>query len=182
MDKIKIAFLLSAAFIGLLACRHNPNTSPHVVTEPSDSGIYYPYSPIYSGGFKTGNYKYLKIVTEIWKEFENGDITRKASDFADSVTIVYPDRILNGKTDSILRAVKKTRDKYLSVQSFIYSWMPARAKDHDDDWVFIWGRQELTDKGGKMKTAEVHEIWQFNKKGKIIQMQQYVSRASYLLE
>jgi len=180
MDKIKINFFLLTAAITLLACNNKSNAPTQASTEQPDSGIYYPYSPIYSNGFKTGNYKYLKIVTEIWKEFENGDITRKASDFADSLTIVYPDRVLIGTKDSILRLIKKTRDKYLAVQSFIYSWLPAKAKDHNDDWVFIWGRQEITDKAGKLKMAEVHEIWQFNQQGKIVQMQQFVSRASYL--
>ena len=180
MGKIKIVFFVCTTAITFLGCNNKSNPPSQSPPEQSDSGIYYPYSPIYSNGFKTGNYKYLKIVTEIWKEIENGDITRKASDFADSLTMVYPDQVLNGKRDSILRIVKRTRDKYLAVQSFIYSWMPARAKDHDDDWVFIWGRQEVTDKAGKLKIAEVHEIWQFNQQGKIMQMQQYISRASYL--
>jgi hypothetical protein len=173
-------FLLLSLVSGLafVACNNNTNVPTQNVAEESDSGIYYPYSAIYSNGFKTGSYKNLKTVTEIWREYENGDITKTASNFADSLTVVYPDKVLNGTTDSVLREIKRIRDSYLTVQCFIYSWMPARAKDNNDDWVFIWGRQEFTDKAGKLKIAEVHEIWQFDKKGKITLMQQYQTRVS----
>lgn len=171
--------LPSLIVIVFFACNNNSaNTPPQGGPEESDSGIYYAYSPIYSNGYKTGSYKNLKMVTDVWKQYENGDITKSAGTFADDITFVYPDQVISGKKDSVLGQVKKLRNGYATVQSFIYSWMPAKAKDHDEDWVFIWGRQEYNDKEGKLKSIEVHEIWQFNKEGKIIFMQQYHTRHS----
>jgi hypothetical protein len=174
-----VKFLILSFPIWLCACNNNSAKSVQASeSQEPDSGIYYPYSPIYSNGYKTGSYKNLKIVTDVWKQFENGDITKSAGSFADDITVVYPDQVISGKKDTVLAQLKKLRDNFPTVQSFIYSWMPAKARDHDEDWVFIWGRQELTDKEGKLKSIEVHEIWQFNKEGKIIFMQQYHTRHS----
>src|SRR5215213_2365062 len=166
-------FLFIVFAMNLLACNNPVNNSAVTSKEESDSGIYYAYSPIYSNGYKFGSYKNVKLVTDVWKQFENGDITKTADSFADDITFVYPDQVIGGKRDTVLAQVKKLRDSYSAVQSYIYSWMPATAKDHDEDWVFIWGKEQLTDKEGKLKSIEIHEIWQFNKEGKIIFMQQY---------
>jgi hypothetical protein len=125
-----------------------------------------------------GDNKKLKIVSDIWKEIENGDIKKSAEFFADEINFVFPNQAIRGKKDSVLSEVKKIRDSYLSLQTFVYSWMAARSKDHNEDWVFIWGKHVLTDKRGKLQIVEIHEIWQFNEAGKIKFVQQYNTRPS----
>jgi len=160
------------------ACNNSVTNTPQTKSETSDSGIYFAYSPIYSNGYRPGNYQLVKTVTDFWRAFENGDVRTTGKSFADDITFVYPDKVISGKRDTVLSQVKQIRDSYSAVQSFVYSWMPAKAKDHDEDWVFIWGRQEYTDKDLQLKSIEVHEIWQFNKEGKIIFVQQYHTRHS----
>ena len=138
--------------------------------------IYYPYSPSYTGGYRLGNNKKLKIVADIWKEFENGDIRKTADDFADEINYVTPTLVIRGKKDSVLTEVKKIRDSYKSLQTFVYSWMPVKSSEQNEDWVFIWGKQVITDKEDKMQILEIHEIWQFNDDGKIKYVQQYNTR------
>jgi hypothetical protein len=160
----------------MFACNNSSTTVSQTYDGQPDSGIYYAYSPIYTSGYKYGNYQLVKPVTDYWKQFENGDIRTTANIFAEEITLVFPDQVIRGKRDTVLAQAKKLRDSFTVVQSFIYSWMPVITKDSGDDWVFIWGRQEVTDKAGKLKAVEVHEIWQFNKEGKIMFMQQYQTR------
>jgi hypothetical protein len=160
----------------IIACK-NQATTKEVNDEPTDS-VYYAYSPSYTSGYKSGDNKKVKIVSEIWKELENGDIKKTAGYFADEVNFVFPDQAFKGKKDSVLTEVKKIRDSYQSVQTFVYSWMPARSKDHNEDWVFIWGKNYLTSKNGKLQVIEIHEIWQFNEEGKIKFVQQYRTKPS----
>jgi hypothetical protein len=169
-------FPLVAIAVLISACNNSVTNPPQSKDNSSDSGIYFAYSPLYTNGYKPGNYKLVKIVTDFWRQFENGDVRTTANSFADDITFVYPDKVISGKKDTVLSQVKQIRDNYTAIQSFVASWLPAQAKDRNDDWVFIWGRQEFTDKNLQFKAVEVHEIWQFNKEGKIVFVQQYQSR------
>ena len=103
-------------------------------------------------------------------------LKKNAGDFADEINYVTPQLVLRGKKDSVLTEVKKIRNQYKSLQTFVYSWMPVKSKDQNEDWVFIWGRHLIQDKSDKMQIFEVHEIWQFNNEGKIKYVQQYNTR------
>jgi hypothetical protein len=160
----------------ICACNNSVPNIPQSTDNTSDSGIYFAYSPLYTNGYKPGNYKLVKTVTDFWRQFENGDVRTMAKSFADDdITFVYLDKVISGKKDTVLSQLKQIRDSYPAVQSFVYSWMPAKARDHDEDWVFIWGKQEYTDKDGHMNPIEVNEIWQFDKEGKVIFVRQYRS-------
>src|SRR6476661_127970 len=95
----------------------------------ADSTVYYPYTPLYTTGFDKGNDMYARSVLEIWRQYETGDVKHAADHFADSITIVFPDKFLTGKRDSILTLFQKRRETYTDLQSYVDSWMSVRAKD-----------------------------------------------------
>jgi hypothetical protein len=169
-------FAIFILFILILSCHSTKNDDEGIEKNSSGKPIYFPYAPRYENGFEAGRSEYIKVVLDIWKEYETGDVRKKSKSFADSVTFIFRDEEYKGKKDSVLSKYKKRRDNYSYVQNHIDSWMPAYAKDHDDYWVFLWGRQDCTDKEGGFKALQVHEIWRFNKEGKINFMQEYVSR------
>jgi hypothetical protein len=150
--------------------------SKEPVYQAGDSTIYYPYSPVYASEFEPGRSLYAKMVLDIWKQYETGDVTHSAKSFSDSVLIILPDKTFRGRRDSALSFLKKRRQVYVEVQCFIDAWMPVHVKDVGDDLVFLWGRQDCTAKNGKRDYLVVHEIWRFDKKGKIRSLQQYYTR------
>ncbi|HEU4473071.1 MAG TPA: hypothetical protein VFR58_18395 [Flavisolibacter sp.] len=157
-------------------CNNASDQSPVVSFETGDSGVYYSYSPEYTSGYTIGDFGQVKTVTEIWKHYENGDLMLAAPQFADNLTIVFPDHTISGAKDSVLAQLKAEREAFIAVQCSISSWLPVRTKEKKDEWVFLWGKQIRSDKNGGTRSIEVHEIWQFDKQGKVQFMQQYHTR------
>lgn len=91
--------------------------------------------------------------------------------------LIYGDKVFNGKKDSVITLIQKEREKYDPVQFFIESWLPVYSTTNEEDMVFLWVREELTDSKGKYTNTLIHEIWLFNKEGKISFMQRYTAPA-----
>lgn len=151
-------------------------TDKKPVTKSSgpDTVVYYPYEPVYTSGYEKGNPLYAKEVLTIWKEWETGDVKHRSESFADSLRLILPNTIVNGKRDSVLSVFGKRRKAYTDVQCYIDSWMPVKAKDNGEELVLLWGRQDCTN-GKKRDYLVLHEIWTFNKQGKIKQLVQYLT-------
>lgn len=156
-----------------LAC-HNKPVKTGIATTP-DSPVYYPYHAIYTEEFEKGKSAQTRIVLEIWKEIENGDFSNQSDKFSDSLKIILPDEILEGNKAEVLNKMKKRRSRYSDVQCYLDAWMPVKAKDTGEDLVFIWGRQDCTIEKGKRDYLVLHEIWRFDRNGKIRQMDQYLT-------
>jgi len=54
--------------------------------------------------------------------------------------------------------------------------VPLHSTDKGDDMVCIWGNEVNTFPDGKDDTRELHEVWWFNKAGKIGMMRQWVAK------
>lgn len=165
---------LIVLILAFLSVQCNNNRQAHSAPEKKDTAIYYPYSPIYSE-FEAGNPNHSKIVLEVWRQFETGNLLSTANKFADSISLVFKDKIYYGKRDSILAIYKKRRDAYESVQCYVDSWLPVHAKQTGDDLVLVWGRQDGIVQNKKRDYLVIHEVWNFNKQGKIRSMVQYLT-------
>lgn len=170
---MKILLGLYIVFL-FISCKNQATNT--LIPEIDKDSIYYPYSPGYTEGYTLGSNKNLKRVADFWKEFENGDVRNSSGDFADYVKYVTPNLYVYAKKDSVLSEIKKLRDNYKTLQTFVHSWMPVKSRNNNEDWVFIWGRQIITHKDNKTQTLELHECWQFDKEGKIMFMKQYNMR------
>ncbi len=62
-----------------------------------------------------------------------------------------------------------------SVKSTIHAWVPLKSMDMNEDVVCIWGNEENTMPDGKIENKEIHEVWWFNKDGKIHEMRQWAA-------
>jgi hypothetical protein len=169
MKKIISLLLFIILLSGCLGKDNQEKISPQ-----NDSSVYFPYASRYATDFEKGDPRYLEMVLDFWKEYETGNVKKTAKNFADTILMVLPEGFFSGQKDSVLASFKKTRDKYSIVQCHLDTWMPARINGKDN-WVFIWGWQERTDKNGKLEAPVLHEVWRINKKGKIDFMQQYLT-------
>lgn len=160
----------SVPLLFLLAACQSPGPAPKPHAEDS---LLYPYSPVYSNSYQPASGKLAQTVLSFWKEYETGDVQHTAGSFADSIVFILPDTILRGNSASVLEAFKKKRSAYTDMQCYVDSWMPLEETSHGDELVLLWGRQDGTTRQGKRIYRVLHEIWRFDRKGKVIQFEQY---------
>ena len=166
-------FFLYAILFLTAGCGTKQGNAPN--HRPTDSVLYYPYQAIYTDGFEMGPPAKALLVLELWKELENGDIRKRAKEFSDSLHLIFPDQVFDGQKDEALNIFQKRRNQYSSVQYYVDAWMPLKAKNNEDELVVLWGKQDCTRSNGKRDYQVIHEIWRFDKQGKIRQMDQYLT-------
>ncbi len=135
-----------------------------------------PYKATYSSNFQIGNSKYSKIVLDAWKAYDDNTFDKLSSDIiSDTVRAIMSDgTVLQGK-DKFMNAIKEFRGGFSSAKSDIAAWIPVKS-DKQDDLVLIWGTETDTKNDGTSSKSEVHEIWGFNKAGKVSFFKQYMAQ------
>ncbi|WP_026897920.1 cytochrome c family protein [Daejeonella oryzae] len=132
-----------------------------------------PYSATYSSKFEMGDPAKAQLILHLWKDWDDNALERHSNLFADTVTMNLSDgSVIKGK-DQNLSAAKEYRSTLLSAKSTVNAYMSLRSVDKNENWVAIWGVEEDTHKDGKKTMSTLHEIWKFNKDGKIDWMRQF---------
>lgn len=133
-----------------------------------------PYKAGYSSDFKIGNPVYAKKVLELWKDWDDNTFD-KHDYFADTVVIHLPDSMMvKGKAQS-LEGAKKHRGGMTSAVSVVHAWVSLHSNDKNQDVVAIWGTETDTWPDGKVEKRDLHEVWWFNKDGKVTEMRQWAA-------
>jgi hypothetical protein len=171
MKKILIVGLFSA----LVSCNDagtETNSNASTVAAPAD--VTYAYPIAYSSKFEMGDPKKAQQVAQLWKDFDDNKLSNQKNLFADSVEMNFPGAQMNGTRDSMFAETQRYRDQLTSVRSTIDAIMTTKSidKDKDGNWVCVWGSEVVT-KEGKVDSARLHELWHFNKDGKIDYMSQF---------
>jgi hypothetical protein len=129
--------------------------------------INYPYTAEYSSNFVAGNPTHGKMILDLWKAFDDNTLDMVDNLIADTIVMqASSGEMVQGK-ERFMQGIKEYRNMFSTVKSTIEVWIPLRSVDRDESWVTIWGREEDTDKEGKVTTHMIHEIWKINKDGKI---------------
>ena len=88
----------------------------------------------------------------------------------------FPDgSVTSGKTEN-LDAAKKYRGGIASVKSIIHACIPLTRTSTNEDAVCIWGHEDDTYADGKVESKDIHEVWWFNKAGKVVEMRQWTAK------
>ena len=134
-----------------------------------------PYKATYSSNFKMGNQKYAKMILDMWKDWDDNMLDRH--DYvADTVTAYFHDgTVVKGKT-AFQESGKKYRSGFTTVKSVVHAWVPLYSEDKKNDVVCIWGEEADTTPDGKTTTTGLHEVWFFNKDGKISSFRQWQAK------
>lgn len=139
----------------------------------SQSGL--PYKAGYSSDYKMGNPAYAKMVLELWKDWDDNTFD-KHDYFSDTVKFYGSDSsVVKGKAEN-LAAAKKYRGGMTSAKSVVHAWVPLTSNDKKDDLVCIWGTETDTWPDGRTEKRDLHEVWWFNKDGKVTAIRQWVSK------
>jgi hypothetical protein len=141
----------------------------------------YPYTAGYSSDFTIGNPADAKKILELWKDFDNN--TFDAHDyFADTAVMYFPDGTMSKGKDSILAGATQFRSSMSSVTSTLDAWVPLKSIDRNANWVAVWGTETDTSPDGKVEKRDIHEIWRFNKDGKVDFMKQFAAKPQMMEE
>jgi hypothetical protein len=137
----------------------------------------YPYTADYSSDFKIGNPAHSKMILELWKDWDDNAFDRH-NYFADTVVMYLSDgNVIKGK-DSTLAGAKRFRGSMSTATSSVHAWIPLKSVDKNEDWVAVWGTETDTFPDGKTDTRDLHEVWRFNKDGKVDLMRQFASKTA----
>lgn len=79
---------------------------------------------------------------------------------------------MKGKAENFA-AGKKYRSTLASVKTDLHAVVPLRSNDRNEDVVAVWGMETNTLPDGKIEKKSIHEVWFFNKDGKISTMRQW---------
>src|SRR5580765_8893033 len=138
----------------LSACKSN---EPKVESMKSGSDstkiadVTYPYEIIYSSKFEIADPKYGKMILDLWKDWDNGDLSAHKDNFADSLEMHTADgSIMIGMRDSVLAIAQGSRNTLASAVSRVHSVTALKSIDKDDNWALVWGMETDTDKKGKV--------------------------------
>lgn len=130
------------------------------------------YTASYSSNFKMADPTYSDKILSVWKDYENNTLDKHLDMFSDTVTMMFANMApVKGKTENLAGA-KAFRSSIKDYKVSVEAWMSLKS-DKDQNLVCIWATESFTDKDGKAIKQRLHEVWGFNKDGKIDLMMQY---------
>jgi hypothetical protein len=143
---------------------------PFVAMSQANGG----YTASYSSKFTIASPTYSDKILTLWKDFENNTLDAHADFFADTVTMMLSNgAVIKGKAEN-LKGAKEFRGSLQNYKVKLHAWLSLKS-DKNENIVCVWGSEEYADKTGKQVKTGVHEVWVFNKDGKIGLMMQFAS-------
>jgi hypothetical protein len=126
--------------------------------------------------FVMGNPAHAIKIQELWQDYDDNAFQRHPHYFADNFMATHSDgQVIRGK-DTALLIMSQYRSGLTNVKSTIDAVVPLKRTDKNEDLVAIWGTETATDAQGKTTTVAIHELWSFNKDGKVTSIRQYTAQ------
>ncbi len=116
------------------------------------------------------------MILELWKDFDANHLDNWKDKLADTVAMWFPTIKMRASRDTIISRAKGYRNSYKSVTRQVDVVMSTRSTDQKTDFVLVWGKETYTNDQDKSESVELHEVWAFNKDGKIGTIEQYIRR------
>ena len=164
--------LLTAAFFMLAsaAIAQKPGAKP-----AANKMTNMPYK-VENTNLKFGNSMYAMQVLQAWKAWDDNDLDKAPIAFSDDFWATMADgSVVKGK-EAFLNGGKEYRNGFSSVSSVVHACTSLKSAEHpDNDAVVIWGTETDVKKDGTTQKVALHEIWFFNKAGKLFEFHQYAS-------
>ena len=154
-----------------MACNDDSTKTESAEVKPHVPSNMYGFTPTYSASFVMDSAKNTETVFALWKDWQDGDLSRSRSHFADTISLFLADGTsMSGSTESIMKDMQDYRSSFKSMEVSIDAIFAARSTDKDENWVAVWGVEMPTDMNDKKDTVSIVENWRFNKAGKVDMM------------
>jgi hypothetical protein len=156
-------------------------------TPESDSSkidnLNYPYTAAYSSKFEIGDPNNSMTILNLYKDWDNNTLDNSKTSFAEmNDTLIMADGgMLTGSRDSIFATAGKMRGSMGTVQDVVQAWVPLKSIDKNENWVAIWTKEIRTGKNGKKDSSYLHEVWRFDKAGKVNKVYQFEQKSPAMM-
>ena len=166
----KMLFAVFAIAI-IAACNNEKKTDDKMsdvkkettASAPSDL----PYKMQYTN-WEMGDPKNLKMVLDMYKNWEDNKLDAVASSFGDSATFEMAAGVRMMTTrQSLMDSLKSWRGQTDKLSSDIITGLSMHSPEKNEDWVLIWAMNHSTDKTGKVDSVFSNDNWQV-KNGKLV--------------
>jgi hypothetical protein len=128
-----------------------------------------PYKMQYSS-WTMGDPQNLKIILDMYKNWEDNKLDAVAAVFADSTYYDLADGSMSVTTkQNILDSFKVWRGMNSALSSDVITGLSLHSPDKNEDWVVTWSLTRWTSKKGKTDSSYSNDNWQL-KNGKITHM------------
>jgi hypothetical protein len=113
------------------------------VEGPGAGNIMYPYTAEYSSQFVPGNPQHAKLVLDMWKMWDDNQLDMQNDWISDTIVLLLPDgQVISGK-EKFMSESKAYRGMFTNMKSSVQGWVPLRSVDRNENWVAIWGSEQL---------------------------------------
>ena len=170
-----LIFLLPLAMLSACNSEDKANVKSATSTDSSSTTtVVYPYEITYSSQFAISDPAQSKIILDLWKDFDQGNLSNSADKFADSVSMYLAEgAVMHTSRDSMIAMTQRYRNSFSKVESRVAAVLPARSTDKNENWVSVWGTEYDTYPDGKVDSVNLMETWRFDSSGKVNLMMQY---------
>ena len=161
--------IFAAVFtVSLLACNDSATKTESTEVKANTPANMSGFTPAYSASFVMDPSTNTETVLALWKEWQDGDLSKSRSHFADSVSFFMADgSSMSGPTDSMIKNMQGYRSSFKSMETIVDAIFAVKSTDKNENWVSVWGVEMPTDMNGKRDTISIQETWRFNKAGKV---------------
>ena len=162
-----------ALLLSVMACNTPSNEVIPVAEKPTETKKHdYGVKFSYSADLGLGDPALGDKVVAMWKHYDANTIDSTRSYFADSVFSDMPGYAAKLQVDTMIREIKASRGQFSAVNTSFDAIISTKAEGKDETVVRIWGVETATQKG-KTTKRDLHELWGFNKDGKVTWIKQY---------
>lgn len=136
-----------------------------------------PYKAAMSADWVPGNAQFTQMVLMAWKGYDANRWEGADAMFADNVTADMADGTVVKGRDNFLAAIKAYRGSFSAASTSLEAVTSLKSADNKYDVVCIWGTETDTKADGTIQKVDLHEVWMFNKEGKVSFFKQYTAQA-----
>lgn len=168
-------FVLLLVSITIISCNETKTVAPKIAA--TKEKIHFPIAPKQTTEFEIGNPAFTKMILEIVRAYDRGDITHLKESFASQFTVMLQEQYLQGQRDTVLQQLQEKRARYTFVDTVVESWVSLHATDTNENFVLVWGKRLLTQPDKKVLHRTIMEKWRINGQGQVDFMQQYINES-----
>lgn len=127
--------------------------------------------------FSLGAPQFTTIVVNLWKGWDENRLDMLSDFLADDASFVFADgTVITGKK-AVTEGAKQYRNMFKHTKSTIDTYTSLKMEDGSNTTgVLIWGQENSEMHDGTRNNQLIHEVWLFNKDGKVTYMHQYTSK------
>jgi len=156
MKQVLFLFIIA----GMASCNSGEQTTTtdtqvKSTTTTEEPKMDYAYTIEHPDNWVTGPKENTKMVLQSLKDFENGDVDKSLTAFADSVELRFNEMEGKFSKDSIASMFKRERSGLKAMQINMHDFESVKSKDGKEEYVSLWYTQKWQDQKGVWDSISV---------------------------